>query len=154
MNEYFIVGRKPPSVQDISEGISLMKIDSLGNEKWIKTYDVFDPFQLYPSSIDFSSDGGFIISGSHSVLIKTDSNGNMEWNKNYDTQENIYSVRTTLDGGYIFVSTNKIFKTNSNGDINWEYQTVEGSSLKSISPIDDGGFVFLGNTNFEYYIGK
>ena len=88
----------------------LVKTDSSGDLSWNKTlggseYD-------YAYSIQQTSDGGYIIAGYTNSyragdgdvwLIRADSLGNVAWNQTFGGSEydTAYSVRQTLDAGYI-----------------------------------------------------
>ena len=75
-------------------------------------------------SVQETSDGGYIISGTqskssgtYSILIKTDSQGNEEWEKSFSLTD-IKSAKQTLDGGYILYGNSWIKKISNNGDSN------------------------------------
>jgi hypothetical protein len=114
--------------------IFLIKTDANGNVIWAKTYG--GTYSDYASSVQQTSDGGYIVAGTtrsfsaywyNIFLIKTDANGNVQWAKTYggtDGDED-YSVRQTSDGGYIVAGGTGSFsvegalliKTDANGNI-------------------------------------
>ena len=85
----------------------LIKTDSNGNKEWDRTYE-----GRYGTYAQQTRDGGYIIATSTSsipstkqdlLLIKTDASGNQQWHVTIGgpEDENAYSVRQTIDGGYI-----------------------------------------------------
>ena len=101
-----------------TEDYWIIKIDSLGNKTWDKSFggNSFDRLM----SLQQTSDGGYILGGSSSTdingdksqpskgssdywIIKLDSNGNKIWDKSIGgtSIEGFYSLEQTLDGGYI-----------------------------------------------------
>ena len=148
----------------------LVKVDSLGNMEWNKTYGGEETDHI--ESIVQTSDGGFALgattesfSPSWAIktecwLIKTDNLGNMVWDKTYGGAENdwIHSLIITSDGGFAFVGETDSFgagsrdfylvKTDSDGNIEWS-RTYGGTDLdfgQSLVETLDGGFVLAGNT--------
>ncbi len=124
--------------------IYLIKTDSNGNEIWSKTFGDTRSNCNYGYSMQQTTDGGYIITGSaypygttllygsDVYLVKTDNSGNETWSKTIGgigTNDSGSSVRQTLDGGYIIVgitTSNKggsdiyLIKTDSNGNLNEE----------------------------------
>ncbi len=83
----------------------LTKVDSHGNQQWVKKYDFINIYYNIYSPFTQTSDGGYIITGfthfgaSNASIIKVDSYGNQQWIKTFG--KNAYSVKQTSDGGYI-----------------------------------------------------
>ncbi|OQX50743.1 MAG: hypothetical protein B5M53_11815, partial [Candidatus Cloacimonas sp. 4484_209] len=90
--------------------VYLVKSDSLGDTLWTKTYG--GTSDDWCTSLAQTNDRGYIITGrtysfgsggSDVYLIRTDSLGDTLWTKTYGggSDDNGYSVKQTLDGGYI-----------------------------------------------------
>ncbi|MBN8680501.1 MAG: T9SS type A sorting domain-containing protein [Chitinophagales bacterium] len=131
---YVVVGETYSADVNVSfnhgdRDIWAVKLDSIGNIQWEKTYGGTQSESGY--SIKQTPDQGFIICGSTSSndgdisqylgftdvwVIKADKNGTIEWEQTYggsDGDERGYCIDLTNDGGYIFTG-----ETNStNGDI-------------------------------------
>jgi hypothetical protein len=113
--------------------VYLIKVDSLGNTGWTKTYGGTDSDGA--ESIARTSDGGYIITGftSYAIdscdvyLIKTDSIGDTAWTRTYGGTgwEWGDAVAQTQDGGYIIAGNTDsygaglndvyLIKTDANG---------------------------------------
>ena len=85
---YIITGAYSPPVIPIDVDVILLKIDSLGNPLWSKTFggSTVD----FMESVQLTSDDSFILAGrtfsfgpNGMYLIKTDINGNLLWSKVY-----------------------------------------------------------------------
>jgi len=106
-----------------------------------------------------TSDAGFILFGpctaseTDGCLIKTDSLGNLEWSQSYDgfwdESDVCWSVRQTLNGGYILIGTEPInsgihvIKINEIGNIIWS-QNYGGLWGMSINLTNDEGYIICG----------
>ena len=164
-NSYVVVG-----LYGATSGVYLIKVDSLGNTIWQKTYNPPNMLSFhYDYSIKQTPDSGFILAGSiyytngnaiHVCLIKTNSVGDTLWTKKYGGPNLgyykgvAYDVIVTSDSGYAIVGTeigssNKnvfLLKTDNNGNVQWaKYyggtSDDEGYSLKQTS---DGGYIIAG----------
>jgi hypothetical protein len=87
----------------MDKGYSLVKTDSTGNIAWQKFYS-----KLGIGSLQETSDGGYIITGSKSndlLLLKIDCHGKKEWRHTYG-RKNLdvgLDIRQTQDQGFIVV---------------------------------------------------
>ena len=145
----------------------ILKLDANGNISWQKNYggngvDV-------ASSIQQTSDGGFIVAGETSSfgtdtdvwILKLDANGNISWQKNYGGNgvDVAHSIQQTSDGGFIVAGESKSFgtgdrdiwvlKINSSGGIQWQKTYGEDAaddSAYSVQQTSDGGFIVAGET--------
>ena len=99
--------------------IYVVKIDSLGNTLWSKTYGGTNDETTGINSIQQTSDGGYILVGSTKsfgrgwydvYLIKTNNLGDTLWTRTFgDSNYNMgRSVKQTNDGGYIIMVLQKL----------------------------------------------
>jgi len=103
------------------EDLYLVKIDSLGDTLWTRTHG--GNGSDWASSIQQTSDGGYVMAGStysygagtptysNFWLVKTDSLGDTLWTRTYGGTEHdgAYSVQATTDGGYIVAGRSESF---------------------------------------------
>jgi len=154
--------------------IWVVKSDSLGNVDWTKTFG--GPINDYGFDAQQTTDGGYIITGFTASygggfislwLIKTDTNGDTLWTRVYGDGNFFadygFSVRQTLDGGYVIVGSTMSFgewlnciwllRTDAKGDTLWT-KTFSSSSDAvgfSVDETDDGGFILTGAKNLTLY---
>jgi parallel beta-helix repeat protein len=145
----------------------LIKTDSLGDTSWTRTFGSEDCDEA--RSVQQTQDGGYIIAGYTNdsmglffdiLLIKTDPSGNQLWSQTYggEDYEKGYSVKQTMDGGYIVTGYTESFdidsadvyliKTNSTGDTLWT-RTYGGSCDDGgydVQQTTDGGYIVTGHT--------
>ena len=113
----------------------LIKVNSYGYFEWEETFNGLSYEGSQGQSIDKTSDGGYIITGSRTddylyynvLLTKTDGQGNLEWEKTFDDAASGQAVQQTSDGGYIIaggssnnnngINETYLIKTNSQGNI-------------------------------------
>jgi hypothetical protein len=147
--------------------VALVKMDANGNEQWTKVFPDTNSSQGY--SVDQTTDGGFIISGSTvdplnskvgSLLLKVDQHGNEEWNRSFAGGGFPYwtSAHQALDGGYILgVSPGiNIVKTYSNGSEQWQRTYSSGvyaGSFFVLQKTSDGGYIVLAFLQYSFTIG-
>ncbi len=120
-------------------GIYLIKLDTSGNEDWIKIYAGSDTNDTYfGHSVHQTIDGGYIVTGFIDTLgthiydvylLKTDEDGNEKWSNTFggSNGDRGLSIQQTTDRGYIIAGYTESFsagdqdvyliKTNANGNI-------------------------------------
>jgi uncharacterized protein (DUF2147 family) len=149
--------------------ILLYKLDSSGNKQWRKNFGgINDDFAI---SVQQTTDGGYIVAGfgdsfTHGgmdfLVYKLDGSGNKQWRRNYGgaDSEKAFSIKQTLDGGYIVIGYTStfvygsdvdflVYKLDSSGNKQWrrnfggignDYGTVVIQTL-------DEGYLFMGDTD-------
>ncbi|HSH00387.1 MAG TPA: hypothetical protein VLB27_10075, partial [candidate division Zixibacteria bacterium] len=147
--------------------IFLVRVDSLGQTQWSRTYGGSDTDYGY--DIQPTVDGGFVLTGvtrssgagkGDVCLIKVDSLGALQWQKTYGGAERDegWSVRQTIDRGYIIGGTTGSFgagytdmyllKVDSLGALQWQrtYGGAGGENGAAVRLTPDGGFALVGST--------
>jgi len=169
----FILTGHTNSFNADSVDILLIRTDPSGNDLWIKT--IGGPGEQYGSSVQQTSDGGFIVSGytiidslhhSNALILNVDSTGNIIHLKEFDRGDYDYaeSVIQTINGGYAFCgrtapasvsydawlvcadASGNPYCDKTFGGSNSEYGT-------SIQQTSDGGFIISGTT-YSYSAGS
>jgi hypothetical protein len=112
----------------------LIKLDSLGNKEWDKTYGLG-----WGYSVRQTADGGYIIVGSS--LMRMDANGDIIWTRPYAGR----CVQQTSDGGYIITGNVwDLMKVSKDGDSLWARDYKKGnasSGFYCIEQTSDGGYI-------------
>ncbi|MCK5125106.1 MAG: T9SS type A sorting domain-containing protein [candidate division Zixibacteria bacterium] len=162
----FIISGSTNSTGAGKRDLYLLKIDSVGNELWSKTYggtsheDGHSVQELY--------DKGFIVcgttesfgTGTDIYLLRTDSLGDTLWTKTYggSNGESGAEVRVTSDSGFIMIgntgsygtgySSIYVVRTDSIGDTVWTatYGNDRADMGAAIELTNDNGFILGGTT--------
>jgi len=103
--------------------IYILKIDSLGDTVWTKTYGgIGDDAAL---DIHQISDSCYVLCGyrddSISYIFKINQEGNIIWEKTYPSFNSVRSFNLTFDEGFILAVGSYILKLDSIGDSLWSY---------------------------------
>jgi hypothetical protein len=164
---YIITGQYDSAFGNNRADAYLLKTDPDGNEMWRKTFG--GTGEDLGNSVQQTGDGGFIIAGytdsydlyehgtSAVFLIKTDANGNEMWFRIFGeaNQSSGYSVRQTIDNGYIIVGQTVppsgspdytgiyLIKTDPDGNKVWS-KTFCGSKGYSVVQTFDKGYILTG----------
>ncbi len=164
---YIVAGK----TYSFGAGISdywILKLDADGNVQWQRTYG--GTSAEYVSSIQQTSDGGFIVVGDTLSfgagdydwwILKLYDNGSIQWQKTYggENYESPNSVQQTSDGGFIVAgrtesfgagdSDSWILKLDANGNVEWQkaYGGQNYESALSIQQTSDNGYIVIGITN-------
>jgi hypothetical protein len=148
----------------------LIKTDANGTMEWKRLFGTSVSSDR-SSSVQQTSDGGFIITGVTDFygevmgdddvwLIKTDANGTMEWNKTFSGAHEMeypdcgLSGQQTSDGGYIiagyqeggaYAGSGWLIKTDAYGNEQWNATYHQVSYFCSVGQTTDGGYILAGN---------
>jgi hypothetical protein len=142
-----------------SADVYIVKADSMGKEKWNKTYQLYGEDQA--SCIRQTSDGGYIVAAGsvfaypdvRTWLLKLDSNGDTMWTKIFPWGKwnvNTY-LEITNDNGFIVAVKDSdyyqvAFKTDSMGNLIWVNNFGQGNAC--ITQTADSGFAVFGLNYF------
>jgi type IX secretion system substrate protein len=155
--------------------IFVLKTDSAGSEKWMKTYSFVNDAQC--NTLE-KTPGGFIIGGStfssatfsnDACLVKIDSSGTILWNKTYNiggTHEIVEAVKTLPGGSILFsgysMTSNPsavpgfLAKTDSMGNLQWWHFYTNGRNvIHDFDVLTDGSVMLCGEGgNFQMLLLK
>jgi uncharacterized delta-60 repeat protein len=166
----YIVAGYAYSFGDGSSDFWVLKLDSDGTVAWQKTYGGVGIYYDSASSIQQTSDGGYIVAGDTGSfdaeytdfwVLKLNSDGTVSWQKRYGGTYSDYasSIQQTSDGGYIVAGETGSFgvsdydfwvlKLNSTGTVSWQksYGGAEWDEANSIQQTSDGGYIVAGNSD-------
>tara|TARA_B100001287_G_scaffold72409_1_gene60026 strand:+ start:1753 stop:3291 length:1539 start_codon:yes stop_codon:yes gene_type:complete len=163
-------------------GISAIGLGQVPIIDWEKNYG--GSFSDEAFSLQQTQDGGYVFTGpstssdidvstnqgNHDYwIVKLDSLANIEWSKSYggSLQDTPYSIKQTIEGGYIIAGVSKsadgdvtgnhggfdiwIIRLDALGNLMWE-KALGGSGsewAESILETNDNGFIFCGETNSD-----
>jgi len=170
---YIVAGTTNSSGASGNPHAWILKLDSLGNVVWQKTYGGVGPDGA--SSIDQTTDGGYIVAGSFMNstvsqkapwVFKLDSTGNIVWQKTFSAGNDAFtSITHTSDGGsavegwgtFFLLScgcqvgpTAWVVRLDTVGNIIWQQVYSTGWNYGySIAQTSDGGFVVAGKAHHE-----
>ena len=110
--------------------IWVLKLDAAGAADWQKAYGGTGNEYVFYSSIQQTSEGGYIVGGITFSLgagnadfwaLKLDSSGIVEWQNTYGGTEYDYGqgIRQTSDGGYVFSGDSNSFHPLSDSNYDW-----------------------------------
>ena len=148
--------------------LGLLKIDSLGNEVWKKSYGQ-SGVNYFPGigSLISTLDGGFALGGgvndqsiSFAQLWRFDQNGDTLWTKRFGDGINFFTASQciqTPDSGFVIIGATDVtdpdvdillIKTNSLGVLEWQQVYGGGQSEYgfTVDVTDDKGYILGGNT--------
>src|SRR5438876_1039111 len=154
----------------------VLKLDSLGNVLWQKTYGGNGPDGA--CSVQQTSDGGFMVAGSvkeccfgnadnwDALIFKLNATGGVVWQRTYggpDVDE-AHSIQLTSDGGFIVAGDASgwgaqgncifpcphawIFKMDALGNVIWQ-KSYGGTIIDHANSVDqtsNGGYIVVGST--------
>lgn len=182
-NDGFILAGYTNSFGAGSFDFYLLKLDTIGNLEWSRTYGGTGIDYGYGNSVGRSSDGGYIITGhtesfgsgmSDVYVVKADSVGNLEWSKTYggSNMDYGYSIQQTNDFGYIIGGATASFgnggydayllKIDVSGNLMWS-RAIGGTGddfAYSVDQAEDEGYILtgytdsFGNGTFDVYLVK
>jgi hypothetical protein len=124
------------------DAIWILKLSSRGAIEWQKTYRGAEYGYQDANSIQQTTDGGYIVAGSHSSfglikgrdfwILKLLSNGGIEWQKKYGGVFGDYahSIQQTDDGGYIVAGETSSFVAGTYQDF-WVFKLSSKGELHS-----------------------
>lgn len=164
----YVIAGSSTGYGDHSANAFLMKLDSLGNFLWTKTYggtniegakqvlENTDGTMMLIGHTNSFGNGGYDI-----YLVKTDSDGNLIWEKTFggNDWDFGYSIAPILTGGYIITGETYSFgngnndafllRLDSNGDSLWmkTYGGAETDVSMSVIQTDTNVLYFAGKTN-------
>ena len=157
--------------------VYLIKIDSLGNTTWTRTYGgIYDD---YCFSVAQTFDGGYIIAGwtksfgigipdfANVYLLRLHSEGDTIWTRTYGGSLHDFanSVAQTSDSGFVVAGGTISFgwqslyviRLNSDGDTIWTRSYAEESKGNSIACLFDDEFIvtgFLYGSRYDVFIRR
>jgi hypothetical protein len=141
----FDPGRPTLLKSSVSTMLLVGKLGGHGKQQWVKKFNVASP-----TSIDQTSDGGFIVATEQGSLLKLNSQGNVVWQKKF-TNGWLY-VSKTFDSGFVITGNLErsgiVLKMNSLGESQWQNRYNSGRELnfRTIAQTRDKGYIIAGSS--------
>jgi len=162
---YILVGETQSYTSDGEWDAWLIKTDKNGVEEWNRTYGEtgFTNWTI-GYSIDQTQDGGYVFTGSRTILdedvygwvVKTTANGIEQWHKVYNNSFRGDCIQQTPDGGYIVAGESHslycwLCRIDENGNMLWEqtFYKADPASINSLQQTPDGGFILTGRLYYQ-----
>ena len=172
-DEGYIITGLTESFSAGDSDIWVLKLDSIGEIEWQKTYGGSE--DDYARSIQNTSDSGYIVAGITQSfgagledfwILKLNSVGAIEWQRTYGGSENDdpHLIQQTNEGGYIVSGITYSFgggrfdfwvlKLSSIGEIEWEktYGGSENDYLNTFQRTSDEGYI-IGGWSYSFSVG-
>ena len=172
-----IIGGK--NYHNLSSGIYLMRVDSLGNVLWSYIYKTTIA-QQYAKDIVQAVDGGFIVCGKFVIdstgiedffVMKIDPDGKVIWSKSYNCpgtyqpydQKIIkcndgYLISSMIEDLQTFSQSGALIKINVQGIVQWsriyDPNPPDGYHMSNAAATNDNGALLVGGSNHEGYVVK
>lgn len=158
---------------NLPEAAWVTKLNGCLYQQWSKTYSYLSK-QTDVSSIQETSDGGFIVCGEYdfdfSFVMKLDADGNVVWAERIKVgirmQTRINQVIQVSDGGYVIVGSATqdvgamlydayLMKLDTLGNMEWvsTYGDTGDDQAWSVVETADSGFIFVGYTASSLPLG-
>ena len=140
----------------------MLKVDSVGNPVWAKTYDI--GLNEEGVVVHQTTDSGFITAGNASngfgginavYIIKTNQIGDTLWTKVLSGKkfDKVACLKQSSDGGFILAGGyNNLVKTDSMGFVLWsktygdDYNPWGNDNNKAVDVLTNGGYIAVGKT--------
>ena len=146
----------------------VLKLNSDGSIQWQKLYSISLTLDSVLTSIQQTSDEGYILAGYRGRyggdiwVLKLNNNGDVLWEKTYggNSQDEAHSIQQTTDGGYIVAGYTRSFgagnydiwalKLASDGNIIWQktYGSIHNDYCYMLTQTTDGGYILAGQRDF------
>ena len=158
------------------EDVYLVKIDSLGDTLWTRTYG--GNYDDRAQSLARTAGNGYIMGGYKALaefhyrmwLMHVNVNGYLNWEQTYignplDGYSKGFSARQTSDGGYIFAGEANddigatefyLVKTAGGGALQWSHMYGEDHDDRAydVQQTFDGGYIAVGVSLYDIYVLK
>lgn len=152
--------------------IYLLKMDSLGDTLWTKTFG--GTSTETGSKVQVLADSFLVMAGStwsygagseDAYLIKADPKGDTVWTRTHggDSREEVYDLVSTIDKGFLVAGSSYfsllgydffVFKTDCDGNVQWNYfnGSLGDDYAYAVTEIPGRGYLIGGNFSYELFL--